>query len=413
MDNAEKRNPALKKKIIISAVLSLIAVVYIIYHIVKAFAPETQLYVVTYASYDDTEFFSGYIFRDDAPILSSSVGTVERHFSDGEKMKAGATVADVYEVSSPEAEERLKTINSLISVLEKSKVGESVTVESLDVKIEALRLEIASKTAQGELIWVNAHKEELSVLMNCRELAAKGKTDFSSEAAALRTERAALISSLGGVGASVPTDVSGYFFSYCDGYEGKLTTALAMTVTTENFDEITSVRKTEYSNAVGAIVTNFKWQFVCKTTLEKAEGLYSGENYKCSFIGNSCPDEMSLNLLYKSINYEKNEAVLCFSSSYIPLGFDMTRFQQMKILRGKCTGLRVPSSTVRVIDGQTCVYIFKKGIARVRAVNILGERDGSYLVDGNVGDDCKFAPIALNDLLILDDTNLYEGKIVG
>ena len=125
MDNAEKRNPALKKKIIISAVLSLIAVVYIIYHIVKAFAPETQLYVVTYASYDDTEFFSGYIFRDDAPILSSSVGTVERHFSDGEKMKAGATVADVYEVSSPEAEERLKTINSLISVLEKSKVGES------------------------------------------------------------------------------------------------------------------------------------------------------------------------------------------------------------------------------------------------------------------------------------------------
>ena len=47
------------------------------------------------------------------------------------------------------------------------------------------------------------------------------------------------------------------------------------------------------------------------------------------------------------------------------------------------------------------------------ALNIIGERDGSYLVDGNVGDDCKFAPIALNDLLILDDTNLYEGKIVG
>lgn len=413
MDNTEKRNPAFKRRVIISAVLSLIAVVYIIYHIVAAFAPETQLYVVTYADYDDTEIFSGYIFRDDAPLLASSVGTVERHFSDGEKMKAGATVADVYEISSPEAEERLKTINSLLSVLEKSKVGESVTVESLDAKIEALRLEIASKTAQGELIWVNAHKEELSVLMNCRELAAKGKTDFSSETAALRAERAELISSLGGIESSVTTDASGYFFSYCDGYEGKLTSALAMTVTTENFDEITSVKKTEYANAVGAIVTNFKWYFICKTSLERADGLYSGENYKCSFIGNSCPEEMSLNLLYKSINYEKNEAVLCFSSSYIPAGFDMTRFQQMKILRGKCTGLRVPASTVRVIDGQTCVYIFKKGIARVRAVNIIGERDGSYLVDGSVGDDCKFAPIALNDLLILDDTNLYDGKIVG
>ena len=411
MKNTEKHDATFKRKVIISTVLSVIAVVYIIYHIVMAFAPETQLYVVTYADYDDTEIFSGYIFRDDAPLLSTSVGTVERHFSDGEKMGVGSTVADVYKVASPEAEERLKTINSLLSVLEKSKVGESVTVESLDVKIEALRLEIASKTAQGELIWVNAHKEELSVLINCRELAAKGKTDFSSETAVLKAERAELISSLGGIESSVTTDVSGYFFSYCDGYEGKLTSALAMTVTTENFDDIISVKKTDYQNAVGAIITDFRWQFVCKTTLEKAEGFYAGGNYKCSFVGNSRPEEMSLSLLYKSINYEKSEAVLCFSSSYIPSGFDMTRFQQMKVLRETCRGLRVPSSAVRVIDGQTCVYIFKKGIARARAVNILKEQDGSYLVDGKVNSD--ITPIALNDLIILDDTNLYEGKIVG
>ena len=89
----------------------------------------------------------------------------------------------------------------------------------------------------------------------------------------------------------------------------------------------------------------------------------------------------------------------------------MTRFQQMKFLRETCRGLRVPSSAVRVIDGQTCVYIFKKGIARARAVNILKEQDGSYLVDGKVNSD--ITPIALNDLIILDDTNLYEGKIVG
>ena len=305
MKNTEKHDATFKRKVIISTVLSVIAVVYLIYHIVMAFAPETQLYVVTYADYDDTEIFSGYIFRDDAPLLSTSVGTVERHFSDGEKMGVGSTVADVYKVASPEAEERLKTINSLLSVLEKSKVGESVTVESLDVKIEALRLEIASKTAQGELIWVNAHKEELSVLINCRELAAKGKTDFSSETAALKAERAELISSLGGIESSVTTDVSGYFFSYCDGYEGKLTSALAMTVTTENFDDIISVKKTDYQNAVGAIITDFRWHFVCKTTLEKAEGFYAGGNYKCSFVGNSRPEEMSLSLLYKSINYEK------------------------------------------------------------------------------------------------------------
>lgn len=411
MDDAEKRDVKFKRRIIISAVLSLIAVIYIIYHIVSAFKPKTSLYVVTYTDFYDTEVFSGYIFKDDAVLLSGSVGTVDRHFSDGEKVAVGANVADVYKVDSEEAEERLKTINSLISVLDKSTVGESVTVESFDAKIAALRLEISAKTASGELIWVNAHKEELSVLMNCRELAANGKTDFSSEIAALKTERAGIISSLGGISTSVITETSGYYFSYCDGYEGKLSSSLAMTVTTENFDEITSVNKTSYSNSVGSLVTDFRWYFICKTTIEKAEGFYADSNYKCSFVGNSCSDEMTLKLEYKSINYEKGEAVLCFFSSYISSGFDMTRFQQMKVLRETCRGLRVPSSAVRVIDGQTCVYIFKKGIARARAVNILKEQDGSYLVDGKVNSD--ITPIALNDLVILDDTNLYEGKIVG
>lgn len=411
MDGAEKRDVKFKRRIIISAVLSLIAVIYIIYHIVSAFKPKTSLYVVTYTDFYDTEVFSGYIFKDDAVLLSGSVGTVDRHFSDGEKVAVGANVADVYKVDSEEAEERLKTINSLISVLDKSTVGESVTVESFDAKIAALRLEISAKTARGELIWVNAHKEELSVLMNCRELAANGKTDFSSEIAALKTERAGIISSLGGISTSVITETSGYYFSYCDGYEGKLSSSLAMTVTTENFDEITSANKTSYSNSVGSLVTDFRWYFICKTTIEKAEGFYADSNYKCSFVGNSCSDEMTLKLEYKSINYEKGEAVLCFFSSYIPSGFDMTRFQQMKVLRETCRGLRVPSSAVRVIDGQTCVYIFKKGIARARAVNILKEQDGSYLVDGKVNSD--ITPIALNDLVILDDTNLYEGKIVG
>lgn len=411
MDGGEKRDVKIKRRIIISAVLSLIAVIYIIYHIVSAFKPKTSLYVVTYADFYDTEVFSGYIFRDDTVLLSDSAGTVDRHFSDGEKVAVGANIADVYNVYSEEAEERLKTINSLISVLDKSTVGESVTVESLDAKIAALRLEISARTEKGELMWVNAHREELSVLINCRELVASGKTDFSSETEELKAERANIISSLGGIGSSVVTETSGYYFSYCDGYEGKLSSSLAMTVTTENFDEITSAGKSSYANSVGSLVTDFRWYFVCKTTIEKAEGFYADGNYKCIFVGNSCSDEMTLRLEYKSINYEKGEAVLCFFSSYIPSDFDMTRFQQMKALRETCRGLKIPSSAVRVIDGQTCVYIFKKGIARARAVNILKEQDGSYLVDGNVSSD--ITPIALNDLVILDDANLYEGKIVG
>lgn len=403
------KNP--KKKVILSAVLSFLAAVYILYHIFSGFAKETQLHTVTYSEFDDAEVFTGYIFRDDTALLSSANGTVDIHYSDGEKVPANSVIADVYSVLSEEIGERLTEIGRETKILRDSALTGTETLASIDSQIAQLRVDMAQKTDDGDLVWVSAHGDELAVLINRRELLASGNTDYSEKIASLDAERNELLRSLGRVAYQVTTTESGYFFSYCDGREGKLTCEKALTVTSENYDEITSVASVSLSNAIGALMTDFRWYFVCKTDIDSSEGYTIGTYYKCTFLGNACSDVLEMKLEDKSVDYSGGVAVLRFSSSYIPAGFDMTRNVSVRALRATISGLRVPVSAVRVVDGQTCVYIFKKGIARLREINILYERDGCYLVDGNTSG--TYASILQNDLVIIDDTNLYDGKIVG
>ena len=411
MDGIKRFFGSKKGKIVIYAVSSVIAAVYLIYHIVVNFLPKTELYTVKKAEFEDTEVFSGYIFKDDRVFLVSGTGSVERFYSDGEKVSAGAEIAAVYSKKDAETEAQIASIDREIYILEQSTLTEKATVAELDAQISALRLQIVEKTSAGEYSWVKIHSDELTVLMNKRELAAKGERDYGAQIATLNLQRESLRKSLGAVSETVYSEKSGIFYSYADGYEGMLTGDDALYVTPSNYDEITSVAPRERSNAIGAIVNDFKWYFVCKTDIEKSDGFLTEKYYDCTFIGNACSDVMQMKLESKLTDYASGTVVLRFSSSDIPPSFEMTRFQSMRAVRQTYGGLCVPVSSVRVVDGHTCVYIFKKGIARMREVNIVWELDGLYLVNGETTGNNP--AIALNDLVVINEKNLYDGKIVG
>lgn len=398
-------------KIVIYSVISVIAAVYFIYHIVVNFIPKTELYAVKEAEFEDTEVFSGYIFKDDKVLLTSGAGSVERAFSDGEKVNVGAEIASVFTKKDDDIEAQLASVDREISILERSALTSKVSVSELDVQINALRMQIVEKTAAGEFAWVKVHSDELTVLMNKRELAAKGESDFGAQITSLILQRDALRRSLGAVYETVYSETSGVFYSNCDGYEGMMTLSDALYLTPSNFDEMTNVKPREYGNAVGSLMTDFRWYFVCKTDIEKSDGFLTDTIYSCTFIGNACSDVIDMKLESKLIDYESGVVVLRFSSSQVPPAFEMTRFQSVRAVRQTYKGLCVPVSSVRVIDGRTCVYIFKKGIARLREVNIVWELDGLYLVNGETTGD--MAAIALNDLVVINEKELYDGKIVG
>jgi hypothetical protein len=81
----------------------------------------------------------------------------------------------------------------------------------------------------------------------------------------------------------------------------------------------------------------------------------------------------------------------------------------MQANRGSYSGFRIPAEVVRAEDGKTFVYIFKEGVAAKREVRILWEQNGYYIVSSeNTGP----GMLKLNDLIILNDTKLYENKFI-
>ena len=91
----------------------------------------------------------------------------------------------------------------------------------------------------------------------------------------------------------------------------------------------------------------------------------------------------------------------------------MTRCQRMEAVRTTYSGYRIPAGEVRVIDGATYVYIYDEGSARLREVDIIWEENGYYLVSDSYESPSENPVLSLNDLIIVGEKDLYDGKIIN
>lgn len=406
----EQRTKPSYKKIII-ALLCILAVVYVVYHIAQSLRRDVELFAVRPDTAEDVQTFTGYLFRDETVLTCNASGIVNYRYSNGEKVASGSIVADVYAFGKEDTTEQIANLQNQISVLKRSSSISGTTVEQVQKQIDTLSARISELNASGNLSAASTLANELLAAMAKKDLLASGRSDYENEIAALEAQKNALAASLGAPNASVSVSSSGYFYSGTDGYEGAFTLAAAQTITLESFDRLTSMSPSIASNAIGTLMTDFHWYYVCKTSAADAEGFTAGDTYDCRFPDNSYTETIRMELVSKQTD-ESGYALLTFSSSSLPSSFDMTRCQRMEAVRTTYSGYRIPADEVRVIDGATFVYIFDEGSARLREVDIIWEENGYYLVSDSYESPSENPVLALNDLIIVGEKDLYDGKII-
>jgi len=395
----------LSKKVVATALLCMFAFVYIIHHIGNAFEENTELFMVTNTTLENTVDLSGYIFRDET-VLSGAGVYCCYNYRDGAKVPSGAKVASY--IANEELRAKYEALRGRIEILEESASLLHIDLAEVDKDIAELRTEIAVKSASGDLAFMEEAEKELLLLLHKRALAEKNESDFSAELAVLKAEFAAYQASVSAMGGVVTSD-SGYFYSYADGYEGLCTAESAKNISFELFDEIEAYNPQENSGSVGKIASVGKWYYVCRMSIEAAEEIVSDEQYNCVFTDNACKQSLPLFVEKKLVDYIRGEVLLTFSCTYMPDDFDFSRIQRAKLTVAEISGLRVPASSVRVLeDGQTIVYIIKEGICRPRNINILFEK-GGYCV---VSEADTRSDLDLYDRIITGEKNLYDGKVI-
>ena len=398
-------------KRICTAALCLILLVYAIYHVALGFKKDLELFTVRGTTITDSEIFTGYFFMESTPLTAYGGGNCYYPYQNGERVGVGKIAAYVYRSGSVALTAQIEDLNKQIDILRKgSRIG-GTDLDDVQTQIDRLSYEINRMTAEGNTAAATLLGEEMLVYMAKKDLILSGRSSYEAEILSLEMQISTYLSSLGSPAETVFTSESGYFYRYADGLEGIFTTEAAKNLTLTEFDRITSAKGTTASNIVGTLITDHRWYFATKASVSHAEGFTVGETYDCSFSENAYTKSISMKLTSKESN--EDYALLVFSCDALPQGFDITRCQRMEAAREEIRGYRVPASEVRVIDGVTVVYIFKEGLSVPREIDIIMEQNGYYIVSAESEGVSNYAMLSQNDLIIVGENGLYDGKIVG
>ena len=403
---------------VLSAVLSILLIAYIIYHLVNSFSQDVETQAADIVTVSETFSADAYIFRDEKVLLANNAGTVNFMYDDGTMVRRGAAVASIFSGgNTDEIKKQVMDLERQITVLENSSIAKDVTLSdstTIDSRISDLYYTMGSKLNEGDLDYVFRRKDELLTLLNKRQLLLKAVESFNPQMAELRSQKTALTTSLGGASETVYTDVSGYLYSDVDGYESIFTLEAADTFTLKDFHQMTEKEPVvSGANAVGKMVTDYRWYIACEVPSVQQQYYTVGKSYTVRFPY-SGDEEVPMELRRIVTSSEDDSIVLVFSTGSVPEGFNFLRKQTVEIVQQSYTGYRVPVSSVRIIDEKQGVFVKKGNVAVFKEIEPLVEIDGYFIVaEQDKRNDENYADkLGMYDLIITKGKNLYENKII-
>lgn len=378
-ENVEKQNIFLRVLLSICRVLLIAGLLlYVLYHLTNGFSAEMKTETVrlyTEELFLDSE---GVIVRSEIPVRSDGGGVVSYRFASGERVSKGARLAMVYSGSqNAETVARVAEIDKTIDLLESADInGETQISDGI-----AAGREISDRLSTfSDLIsrgdYESASEESVSMLkafVRRESIISDSGDDVAATLASLKAERESLASTLSGTSNSVYASAAGYFYDNADGAEGVFDYSSVTSLTPSEYSERVGGVLASVGDAIGKIVTQAKWYFVCPVTKDESIGLTVGKKYEISF-GMS---DMCISMTLDAKNEEGSDVLLIFSSIAMPEDFDYKRVQKVSIMRDTVSGYRVPSSALRIVDGTVGVYIRSGNTVKFRVADVIYE-SGAY-----------------------------------
>lgn len=403
-------------RIISYAALALAALVLIAdigYQIASSMVEQVETVLTERIDTGENIRTEGFLFRSESVLEYQTNGHLGYTVEDGDRVTVGSSVARVYN-SAEETERLLGEIDRIERNLELIGEAESVkgiyTVVSADQRIAALRREIDDAAVQGSPVGSRLG-DELLVMLYVRDL--KSGKSLDETKSALAQERDSLKASLGAAGGTVTSNKIGYFYSNCDGYEGKFDADDLDSATVDDFAKLLdgSIEPTPNDHAVGKIVTDHNWYLICVLDAQAARGMSQSEHYSIAFGGdNDRVIDMELDrLVYE---YGNDKSALVFRTSNMPEDFSYTRFQTVTIEQESFNGYRVPIGAVRSLGGISGVYILHGSVVEFREVRPINVQDGMVTVDADAEPSGEYKMLQYYDRIIVRGKELYVGKII-
>lgn len=404
---------------------------YLLFSVLRSLDGRTYT-VTTYAhTVDDAVEATGLLIRAETVVTGQTAAIVDVLPVQGEKVRAGAAVAYLYQDESAlDRRRELRTLTLEQEQLKYALQGQDGTDASrLDQSIVDAMVGLRTSAAYGDLTSLEEQSLSFKSLVIRHGYASDaGVDELSAAITALDAQIQALQSASALDTTTVYAPCSGTFSAMADGYESTLYPDMLETLTAASLKQLMAQDPTAPAGAVGKLITDSKWYMATTVSPEVAERLVVGRSVTVRF-SRDWSGEVSMKI--ERVDEAADGACLVILSSTRNLAdTSMLRKQTVDIVFNSLDGIRVPKKAVRtenraVTDPETGetttkqvigVYVLTAAQAEFKAVEILADDGDYYLVQAVLPDvptdnQLKTA-FRAGDQVIVSSDELYDGKVM-
>lgn len=404
-------NNFLKRLLII--LVSLFLVVYVGYQVYRSTYSPIEIEIAQAYSAYDTIDVRAMVVRDETVIPSSVNGYLYYTCEDGARVSKNGTIAYVYaNEEDAMAQRRIVRLEEEMDMLTAVSTQSSAGMVSLDLITKQTRLalkDVIMDTAGHSYSELSEKRMRLLSMLNKWEMTIGKEKSFGERIAELKSERDSLAKSFGSARGTVTSPVAGYFVSRVDGFENSLSYDRVTEMTVSDIQRVQSNTETISANAVGKIVGDYQWYFICVLTAEQASKLSVGKNISISL---PLVSSSAVPVTVTSLNKDRDGNVAAsFACSYMSDKLSAIRREDVEIRVQEYAGLYVRDSSLHFNEkNEPGVYIRVGDTIYFRKVNVIyHDVGGRYSVCETV-DDKEY--LQLYDDIVVSGRGLYDGKII-
>ncbi|MBQ9757465.1 MAG: hypothetical protein IJW15_03495 [Clostridia bacterium] len=419
--NREEKRKKKKGKRSFVAFLIFAFALYVAINVALSYGGRIETMLVRTGTEEEVIAAEGYIFKDQTVITAPTSGYVYCEAEEEQRVKIGETVIHIHKNQvDASASSELKMVEEKINELSAGKIkGDVFSNDSAKIEQEILLSlkDVPYLGYKNNIKAVSEIKDNVNSLIEDRRII-KGEAqpkDSSKELEELMAKKAELEKQYNIERTAVYAPTAGAFTSRVDGMEELLSTKKLGEVSVDyikeldkKFEKPSVLTKAKENDAVGKIVNNFNWSVAAVVPIERIEDVDVGDNIeiRLSDIGT----ETVMGTVSKIQPDEKGKAVLVVKSNrYINNIYSISR-ANVEFVKHHYEGFKIPSESIRIIDGKTGVYIIKSDKAKFVPVDILYNSKKWVVVAETLstGD----TTLKLYDELIVSGKELYDNKVV-
>ncbi len=422
-----------------AVVLAFLVLLYVGYQAYQATHQSIRTETAMYGEVSDVLQAQGFILRNETVIDESYSGVLSYRVADGSRVSRGGVIADIFSNESDAASQReldqldqeIENLQSLSQTANFYVANPSMLGDQIYSALEG----ISQLVNENDFSGLNTQKGELQNALIRRQLITgeESAEDYSQRISQLQSQRDTLASQTGSATGSILAPEAGYFISTVDGLENVMDISQVESITVAQAEELLEQQPSS-TDAVGKIFQDFNWYAVCvfdEDDMVRFEGV---EDVHLD-IPFASTEQIPAKVLARNSDGESGKTAVVFQCSTMDADIAAVRNEAIQVTVNTYSGVLVNERAIRFADveytttdeaGNTVTQVQEnvKGVyvlygGQLEFVQVftdqtvngyaicrtdLTEEEQSMLVTDST--------IQLYDQVVVEGTDLYDGKIV-